>query len=453
MIDPVRHRQLEELNMVELCTRILYNSRNELYLNMHFLDVSLSSMGFEADPSKRGVGTDGYVMYYNPGDLCALYRRGRVHVNRVYLHMVFHCLFCHLDNRKKRARDYWNLACDIAMESVIDRLYKPCVHVPPSPFRREIYLRLEQEMKVLTAEGIYQALQNMNLTEQKYRRLAEEFYVDSHERWEEEPPPGMPVPRQTMWNENREKLQTEMESMGQDGTAGDESRQLLEQVQVENRERHDYRRFLRKFSVLKEEMQADEDSFDYVYYTYGLKMYGNMPLIEPLETSEVYRIEDFVLVIDTSMSCSGELVRRFLEETYGVLSESESYFKKINIHIIQCDDQVRSDVKITGMDQMRDYMENFTIQGNGGTDFRPAFEYVNSLRARGEFTKLKGLLYFTDGKGIYPVKMPPYDTAFVFIQNQYEDVSVPPWAIKLILEEEEIRELTGKREGGTDIEH
>ena len=119
MIDPVRHRQMEELNMVELCTRILYNARNELYLNMHFLDVSLSSLGFEADPSGRGLGTDGYVMYYNPGDLVAMYRRGRVHVNRTYLHMVFHCLFCHLDNRKNRAAGYWNLACDIAMESVI----------------------------------------------------------------------------------------------------------------------------------------------------------------------------------------------------------------------------------------------------------------------------------------------------------------------------------------------
>lgn len=187
--------------------------------------------------------------------------------------------------------------------------------------------------------------------------------------------------------------------------------------------------------------RADEDSFDYVYYTYGLKMYGNMPLIEPLESKEVYRIEDFVLVIDTSMSCSGELVRRFLEETYGILSEGESYFKKINIHIIQCDDQVRSDAVITSREQMREYMENFTIQGNGGTDFRPAFEYVNGLWNQGEFTKLRGLLYFTDGKGIYPVKMPPYDTAFVFIQDQYEDMSVPVWAMKVILEEDEIREM------------
>lgn len=88
----------------------------------------------------------------------------------------------------------------------------------------------------------------------------------------------------------------------------------------------------------------DPDSFDYVFYHYGMELYGNMPLIEPLETKELRRVEDFVIVIDTSMSCSGELVQQFLEETYSVLTQSETYFKKVNIHIIQCDDQVREDV-------------------------------------------------------------------------------------------------------------
>ena len=85
-------------------------------------------------------------------------------------------------------------------------------------------------------------------------------------------------------------------------------------------------------------------------------------------------------------------------------------------------------------------MRNFTIKGKGGTDFRPAFEYVNHLRARGEFAKLKGLLYFTDGKGIYPVKPQPYDVAFIFVRekgkNSCYEMSVPPWAIKLVLEGE-----------------
>lgn len=444
MIDPTRHRQLEELDMVNLCTQILSSARNELYMNMHFLDISLSSLGFEADPSIPFTATDGFLIYYNPDALCRTYQKGRIYVNRAYLHMVFHCLFCHLDTKGKRAKDYWNLACDIAMESIIDGLYKKCVHVAPSPFRRETYLRLGKKMKVLTAEGIYQALQEMNLTEKQYQRLAAEFLVDQHELWYEDNPQSQAIPRQSKWNDNREKMQTEMEAMSQESSQSEDEKSLLEQVQIENRERYDYRRFLRKFAVLKEEVQVDEDSFDYIYYTYGLNHYGNMPLIEPLESKEVFRVEDFVIVIDTSMSCSGELVRRFLEETYSVLSESESYFRKINIHIIQCDDQVRSDAKITSRQQMQDYMKDFTIQGKGGTDFRPAFEYVNGLRSQGAFTKLKGLLYFTDGQGIYPVKMPPYDTAFVFIKDQYQDESVPAWAMKLILDSENLGDVEQK---------
>ena len=94
-----------------------------LYLNMHYLDLALSSFGFEADPTLSSVATDGFVIYYRPEWVFAMYKRGRVHINRAFLHMVFHCLFCHLDTRGKRAKDYWNLACDIAMESVIDHIY------------------------------------------------------------------------------------------------------------------------------------------------------------------------------------------------------------------------------------------------------------------------------------------------------------------------------------------
>ncbi len=442
MTDPTRARQMEELDTVELSVRILTSARNELYLNMHFLDLALHSLGYEADPAMPAIGTDGFVIRYNPDHLFRLYRRGRVYVNRAYLHMVFHCLFCHMDTRGERAAGYWNLACDIAMESIIDGLYRKCVHVSPSPFRRDVYLRLQKKLEVLTAEGVYRQLQEMELTEAQYQRMADEFLVDSHDLWYEEKTRRQAVPRQNRWNDNREKLQTRMESMSQEESASEDERSLMEQVRAENRERYDYKRFLRKFAVLREENRIDDDSFDYAYYTYGMEHYGNMPLIEPLESREMFRVEDFVIVVDTSMSCSGELVRRFLDETYAVLSESESYFKKINIHIIQCDDQVRSDVRITGREQMEQYMRDFTIQGKGGTDFRPAFEYVNSLRARGEFTKLRGLLYFTDGKGIYPVKMPPYDTAFVFIKDQYRDESVPAWAMKLILDAEDLERET-----------
>lgn len=449
MIDPTRHRQLQELDVVGLCTRILQNSRNELYLNMRYLDLSLSSLGFEMDPACRGLGTDGFVIYYHGEYLCDLYRRGRVLVNRAYLHMVLHCLFCHMDTMGRREGRMWNLACDIAAESVIDGLYLKCVHIQTPPFRMDWYGRLRLRLQVLNAEGVYKALEEMKLTERQLERLEAEFLVDDHQYWQLPPDaPKTGVVRQNQWSNNREKLQTEMETMG--NQQDEDTKSLLEQVQVENRSRYDYRRFLQKFSVLREEMQVDEDSFDYVFYTYGLSLYGNMPLVEPLESKEVSRIEDFVLVIDTSMSCSGDLVRRFLEETYSVLCQSDSYFKKTNIHIIQCDDQVQQDRRITCRQEMEAYMQEFSIIGQGGTDFRPAFEYVNQMLGRGEFHRLKGLLYFTDGEGIYPVKRPVYDTAFVFVKEQYTDISVPAWAMKVILEPEQLLEM--KQEKPIEIE-
>lgn len=440
MTDPTRHRQLQELDQVGLCTQILYQARNELYLNMRFLDIPLSSLGFEAQWDGRGVRTDGFNIYYQPDQLLELYGQGRVKVNRAYLHMVLHCLFGHLDNRKERDAGLWNLACDIAMESVLDGLYQKCTHIQPGAFRRETYLRLRDMLgqQVLTAEGVYKGLVEMDPPPRRLNQLSAEFTVDNHSRWDEPQPPRQVQNRQNKWKDNRERMQTEMETGSKD--ASEDSRSLLEELQIENRERYDYRRFLSRFAVLKEEVQVDMDSFDYAFYTYGLSLYGNMPLIEPQESREVYRVEDFVVVIDTSMSCSGDLVQRFLEETVDVLSQSESFFRQINIHIIQCDDRIQSDVVVKNAEDLENYRKNLVLKGQGGTDFRPAFEYVNGLRAAGAFTRLRGLIYFTDGKGIYPVQAPAYDTAFVFIKDQFSDESVPAWAMKVILEEENLNQ-------------
>jgi predicted metal-dependent peptidase len=60
------------------------------------------------------------------------------------------------------------------------------------------------------------------------------------------------------------------------------------------------------------------------------------------------------------------------------------------------------------------------------------------------FKNLRGLIYFTDGKGIFPSAKPPYDTAFVFMKDNYEDAQVPSWAIKLIIEPEELQKRVKK---------
>ena len=185
-------------------------------------------------------------------------------------------------------------------------------------------------------------------------------------------------------------------------------------------------------------MRINDEEFDYVYYTYGLKLYKKMPLIEPLEYKEVKRIREFVIAIDTSGSVAGEQVQSFLQKTYNILKSTESFFSRINVHIIQCDATIQEDAKITSQEEFDEYLKNMTIRGLGGTDFRPVFSYVDWLREKKEFQNLKGLIYFTDGFGTFPEQMPEYKTAFVFLDEELNNYDVPPWAMKLILRKDEI---------------
>ena len=184
---------------------------------------------------------------------------------------------------------------------------------------------------------------------------------------------------------------------------------------------------------MSEEIKVNPDEFDYIYYTYGLNSYGNMPLIEPLEYTVEKRIRDFVIAVDTSASVRGSKVESFLNRTYDILSGSVSLSEKLNVHIIQCDARITSDTLIQSKNELKQAAENFTVKGFGATDFRPVFEYVEQLRSSDKLRDLKGLIYFTDGYGIYPETAPDYETLFVFDSDDEYRMPVPPWAIKAVI--------------------
>lgn len=287
-------------------------------------------------------------------------------------------------------------------------------------------------MPVLTAEGIYRHLLRLDLPEYELARLQRTFLVDDHGLWDpDQQDQEQQKQREQKWQGVSEKTQTGLETVLAGKATGGEA--VLEQIQVANRDDVDYRTFLRRFAVPREVMAVDGDAFDYIFYTYGLQLYGNMPLVEPPETKEEKRIEDFVIAVDTSMSTSGELVRQFLACTYAILRSTETFTRKVNIRILQCDDQVRSDTPIRDLEELKAYMENFSLMGGSATDFRPVFEHVAELQVEGAFTSLRGLVYFTDGMGVYPRKRPPYDTAFVLLEEPPLSVKMPPWAIRLVV--------------------
>lgn len=418
---------------------ILSLSRNELYVSMRFLDIALSRLGFEMNLSTKTIGTDGLSILFNPRYLLDTYALDRVFVNRAYMHMLIHNLFCHDFSGRGKNKECWNLACDIAAEALIDSMDSKVVKVTVSDYREYVYGRLKKEMRVLSAQGIYHYLQNTFISDREFSRMCRAFLVDDHKFWEhedEQRPKEQQQQNYEDWKQISEKMQTNMQTLSRD--YGDVSGDLLVSLKLFCRERTNYREFLRQFAAWGEEIIPDDDSFDYIFYTYGLEHYGNLPLIEPLEYKDVKKIDEFVIAIDTSQSCPPETVRLFLEETFGMLSDRESFFKKVNIHIVQCDAGITSDTVITDREALSNLMENFDASGFGGTDFRPVFDYTQHLIDEGKLTALKGLIYFTDGYGEFPKQKPPFETAFIFFEKDYMDRNVPPWAIKLILTQEDL---------------
>ena len=219
---------------------------------------------------------------------------------------------------------------------------------------------------------------------------------------------------------------------------------LAEDLEESTHERVDYADFLRQFAIPGEVLKVSEDEFDYIFYTYGLKLYGNLPLIEPLEYREEKRVREFVIVIDTSGSVWGDTVRRFIDTTFDILKSTEAFFERVHVHIIQCDAEVQSDDVITSLAELKEWGRTMRLYGSGGTDFRPAFAYVDKLVEDGAFENLGGLIYFTDGWGEYPEWMPDYKTAFVFYDENYRPEVVPTWAAQIVLDS---RALDGR--GGT----
>lgn len=432
----------EKLN--ELALEILTLSKNTLLVNLRFMDLALNKLGL-LDGSSLGIdlATDTFDIIYSPQYILSRYKEEKEAVTRDYLHVVLHCIFQHMYISGGVNYLVWDLASDIAAEAAINDMGIKAAMSSKARKQTDILNKLRKEVQVLSAEKIYRYYMDKHLEDDVILEIHSLFRADSHDLWYSDENPedkknegeGNEESRKE-WKEIAERMQGELKTFSR--KQGDAAGSLMQGLSAVNRKKYDYGEFLKKFSVYGESLQINDEEFDYVYYTYGLNLYGNMPLVEPLEYKEVKRVREFVIAIDTSASVSGELVKKFLEKTYSILQNEESFFSKINLRVIQCDAVVQEAVKLTSREEFDNYIENIDIKGYGGTDFRPAFEYIDELQRNGEFTNLKGLIYFTDGYGTFPSKKPGYETAFVFIEDSYGNPEVPPWAIKLVLQSDEI---------------
>lgn len=424
-----------------LAAKVLQLARDSIVIHMRFMDVALANIELVPKENLNCVYCDGAHIYYDPLLVLKEYREESAGIVHMYLHMLFHCIFHHQFQYGKMEGPDWDLAVDIAVENIILELELSSATVKKDRERLERLRILKKQSGALTAEKIYRNFRINPLSEDGRAELTRLFYVDEHSFWQQAEQLEV---NEAQWKKISERIKTDLKTFSKEKN---NSESLEENLKEATRQKQDYGAILRRFMVMGEERCLNEDEFDYVYYTYGLARYGNMPLIEPLEYKETKKVKEFVIVLDTSASCRGKIVQAFLEKTYGIFMEGENFFHKINIHIIQCDNEIQSDTKITCQEDFDRFLKTGKLKGFGGTDFRPAFSYVEELRTQGEFENLKGMIYFTDGFGIYPEKMPDYNSIFIFLGEDETRPQVPPWAIQAVLEEEELEKQDVEKKG------
>ena len=408
--------------MPSAAREIVDMSSGELCIDLRFLSKAVLSLDTDVAPGSDPPSCDGASIEFHEDEVVSGYLKDRNHVTRAMAHIALHCILGHSAPNDRRSPE--GLAEDMLVEYILDSLDTPHISAAGRPDRMYIVERLAS----LAGSPSVRPMAEIIASEPGWKLplYSGMFNRDSHSArgWDDE-----------SWKEMSEQAMVEVEGFSEKLSGRTDV--LMRVLRIRNRRRHDYRDFLRRFVTRGSLPREDPDSFDLIYYTYGLGRYGNIPLMDSSETSEKRSIEEFVIAIDTSGSVMKGPVTRFLEETMDVIDQCIPR-DGARIHVIQCDDMVRSDRVIGCRADLNTMMGDFRLAGGGGTDFRPVFRYVDSLVESGELKGLKGMLYFTDGLGTYPERRPGYDVAFVFCGDGSEEHAVPPWAMRLELDPDDI---------------
>ena len=187
---------------------------------------------------------------------------------------------------------------------------------------------------------------------------------------------------------------------------------------------------LKRYVTVREQSCETDDELDYVMYTYGLSMYGNIPIVEPPEETE-RTSASFYLAVDCSGSIDVELAERFLGQVKDVVSKVVNDDRNtVDIDLFIFDTQVTQSFHIEKAEDFPDY-KDIELKG-GGTSFIPLIEKVGELAGKKGQTDT-ALFCFSDGMGDFPQEKPKFDVFFVMEGGEhspYEQLltgKMPDW--------------------------
>ncbi len=411
----------------ELYEKIIKKSLDGLSFDFGYFGYLFSVIKPQASEETQTVATTGKEIFANPDFIINLTANGGVSaVQTSLVHVLIHGMLLHPYFVKGKN---YGLYADIVVFSITDEMNMTFDKLN-THLRKSVYKSIMDKFGDLSDKSVKTFCDELD--DREVERLKKLFTVCDHGLWEQ-------------GEEGREQSQASLEEIefwiNLQRTVlpkiGNESLRLKERIRKTVVGSGNYVDFLRSFLSRREKIKQNPDEFDYIYYCFGLSTYKNMPLIENLEYKDENGNASFVIAIDTSGSTKGKPVKKFLSEIYKLAVELNKKSKKFDLIIVECDTEIKSVRKVADMDEFGKIIDDYTITGGGGTDFRPIFDFVKSENDRGE--KIKGIIYFTDGYGIFPSESSQVKSCFVIYNDFDGKITVPCYAERIDVFEEEIQ--------------
>ncbi|MBF0266013.1 MAG: hypothetical protein HQL46_12140 [Gammaproteobacteria bacterium] len=413
-------------------------ARTKLILDKPFLGALVLRLPVvEADSSWcKTTATDMKKLYINPDYFHDLSKEESPFV---LAKQALHCALSHFARRGHRIKHRWDLACDYAINPI---LVRDGLKAPPDTM-------LMWEYEGMSAEEIYPLLsdnendtennelggsdqdgdseknedqdkgEEKNTKEQKLSGQQDQIGEDSKgqsgdgeqkndnsdggEKKQKEPPP--PLTHDEVQNLSVQWQQRLAGAAQQAMQAGKMSQALMRLVDHLLQPQLPWRMLLSRYMTAT----ARED------YSYSRpSSRRGEPAIYPRLRSHMVNV---IAIIDVSGSIATSELKEFLSEINQIKAQIRA-----KVSLLACDAKIDPDAPWE-YEPWDDFILPKQFKGGGGTDFRPAFEWVEKNEIQPDL-----LVYFTDAEGSFPEIEPPYPV--IWLIKGREKV---PWGTRIQL--------------------
>lgn len=361
-------------------------ARTRLILDKPFLGaLALRLPVIAADPAWcQTTSTDARSFYYNPAYIDAL---SMEQAQFVLANQALHCALSHFARRQHRNRFRWDIACDHAINPL---LVKDGFKPPPGTLVLECF-------EGMTAEEIYPCIAENNSDEPEEQPrhegdgrgdTQEEAQGQKSDDAASNDAKGAPRPQPLNASEQealsaqwQQRLAGAAQQAQQAGKLGGILGRMVGELM---QPKLPWRLLLARYMT-----QYARDDYSYMRPS---RREGAM-ILPSLRSAQA----DILVALDTSGSISEPEIDEFMSEINAIKGQLRA---RIVLHVCDAALDVNGPWLFEPWDEFR-LPKN--IQGGGGTDFRPVFEWV---ARQGREPDL--LLYFTDAAGDFPSQEPAF---------------------------------------------